>query len=90
MLGPEILAVFANSQIFQDHPKLNRISTKSYLTGVHTPQRELTTMSATSTTTPRETEQDRLLRRLEGNNNDSNSSHVPLTGAKVKFFLDEN
>lgn len=62
MLGPEILAVFANSQIFQDHQptKLNRISTKTYLAGIHSPNREMPT-------TPRLSEQERLLRRLEGN-----------------------
>ncbi|XP_030380500.1 uncharacterized protein LOC115628501 [Scaptodrosophila lebanonensis] len=51
MLGPEILAVFANSQIFQDHQptKLNRISTKTYLPGIHSPN----------------SEQERLIRRLE-------------------------
>ncbi|KAH8399565.1 hypothetical protein KR222_009847, partial [Zaprionus bogoriensis] len=60
MLGPEILAVFANSQIFQDHQptKLNRISTKTYLAGIHSPNREMPT-------TPRLSEQERLLRRLE-------------------------
>uniref|UniRef100_A0A034VUH3 Uncharacterized protein n=1 Tax=Bactrocera dorsalis TaxID=27457 RepID=A0A034VUH3_BACDO len=66
MLGPEILAVFANSQIFQDHQptKMTRISTKTFLAGIHSPNKEVPT-------TPRETEQDRLLRRLEGNNNNS-------------------
>ncbi|XP_018796478.1 PREDICTED: uncharacterized protein LOC108973575 [Bactrocera latifrons] len=61
MLGPEILAVFANSQIFQDHQptKMTRISTKTFLAGIHSPNKEVPT-------TPRETEQDRLLRRLEG------------------------
>ncbi|XP_030557182.1 uncharacterized protein LOC115760124 [Drosophila novamexicana] len=60
MLGPEILAVFANSQIFQDHQptKLNRISTKTYLAGIHSPNKE-------TPTTPRLSEQERLLRRLE-------------------------
>ncbi|EDW64586.1 uncharacterized protein Dvir_GJ21692, isoform B [Drosophila virilis] len=60
MLGPEILAVFANSQIFQDHQptKLNRISTKTYLAGIHSPNKEIPT-------TPRLSEQERLLRRLE-------------------------
>ncbi|EDW12343.2 uncharacterized protein LOC6576921 [Drosophila mojavensis] len=60
MLGPEILAVFANSQIFQDHQptKLNRISTKTFLAGVHSPNKE-------APTTPRLSEQERLLRRLE-------------------------
>ncbi|KAI9578493.1 uncharacterized protein LOC119640431 [Glossina fuscipes] len=55
MLGPEILAVFANSQIFQDHQptKLTRISTtKSNMIGIHSPKSE---------------QQDRLMRRLEGN-----------------------
>lgn len=68
MLGPEILAVFANSQIFQDHQptKLNRISTKTYLAGIHSPNREMPT-------TPRMSEQERLLRRLEGNESHSNS-----------------
>ncbi|XP_067620731.1 uncharacterized protein [Eurosta solidaginis] len=63
MLGPEILAVFANSQIFQDHQptKLSRISTKTFLAGIHSPNKEIPT-------TPRESEQDRLLRRLEANN----------------------
>ncbi|XP_023303304.2 uncharacterized protein LOC111685283 isoform X3 [Lucilia cuprina] len=63
MLGPEILAVFANSQIFQDHQptKLNRINTKINLAGIHSPKREIPT-------TPKESDQDRLLRRLEGNN----------------------
>ncbi|XP_073824214.1 uncharacterized protein [Musca autumnalis] len=62
MLGPEILAVFANSQIFQDHQptKLNRISTKPNLAGIHSPKREMPT-------TPKESDQDRLLRRLEAN-----------------------
>ncbi|KAH8281773.1 hypothetical protein KR054_002882, partial [Drosophila jambulina] len=65
-LGPEILAVFANSQIFQDHQptKLNRISTKTYLAGVHSPNREMPT-------TPRLSDQERLLRRLEGDAIDS-------------------
>ncbi|GBP12392.1 hypothetical protein EVAR_73242_1, partial [Eumeta japonica] len=42
MLGPEILAVFANSQIFQDHQptKLNRINTKLNMAGIHSPKRE--------------------------------------------------
>lgn len=68
MLGPEILAVFANSQIFQDHQptKLNRISTKTYLAGIHSPNREMPT-------TPRMSEQERLLRRLEGNDSHSHS-----------------
>ncbi|XP_052853813.1 uncharacterized protein LOC128263131 [Drosophila gunungcola] len=67
-LGPEILAVFANSQIFQDHQptKLNRISTKTYLAGIHTPNREMPT-------TPRLSDQERLLRRLEGDAPDSKS-----------------
>lgn len=62
MVGPEILAVFANSQIFQDHQptKLNRISTKPNLAAIHTPKRDVPT-------TPKESDQDRLLRRLEGN-----------------------
>ncbi|TMW42307.1 hypothetical protein DOY81_012613, partial [Sarcophaga bullata] len=96
MLGPEILAVFANSQIFQDHQptKLNRISTKVNLAGIHSPKRDIPT-------TPRETDQDRLLRRLEGNestpflpksNADSgqNSPIVSITATpqlKVKFYL---
>ncbi|KAH8357264.1 hypothetical protein KR200_009563, partial [Drosophila serrata] len=65
-LGPEILAVFANSQIFQDHQptKLNRISTKTYLAGIHSPNREMPT-------TPRLSDQERLLRRLEGDAIDS-------------------
>ncbi|EDW02932.1 GH10961 [Drosophila grimshawi] len=60
MLGPEILAVFANSQIFQDHQptKLNRISTKTFLAGIHSPNKDMPT-------TPRLSEQERLLRRLE-------------------------
>ncbi|EDW37222.1 GL26135 [Drosophila persimilis] len=68
-LGPEILAVFANSQIFQDHQptKLNRISTKTYLAGIHSPNREMPT-------TPRVSDQDRLLRRLEGDATDSKTS----------------
>ncbi|KAL9927130.1 uncharacterized protein ACN427_006867 isoform 1-T11 [Glossina fuscipes fuscipes] len=99
MLGPEILAVFANSQIFQDHQptKLTRISTtKSNMIGIHSPKSE---------------QQDRLMRRLEGNVestaflnktqnssftssnggsscNDStayNNNNVPQT--KVKFYL---
>lgn len=89
MLGPEILAVFSNSQIFQDHQptKLNRISTKINLAGIHSPKREIPT-------TPRESDQDRLLRRLEGNestpflskyNTDSGTSTPQL---KVKFYLD--
>lgn len=91
MLGPEILAVFANSQIFQDHQptKLNRISTKIFLPGVHSPHRELPT-------TPRETDEARLIRRLEGNNDDdddvgSNVDYVKspsnASGTKVKFYL---
>jgi len=73
-LGPEILAVFANSQIFQDHQptKLNRISTKTYLAGIHSPNREMPT-------TPRLSDQDRLLRRLEGNDGPS-GAHTPLLG----------
>ncbi|KAI8042339.1 hypothetical protein M5D96_003649 [Drosophila gunungcola] len=73
-LGPEILAVFANSQIFQDHQptKLNRISTKTYLAGIHTPNREMPT-------TPRLSDQERLLRRLEGNDGPS-GAHTPLLG----------
>lgn len=69
MLGPEILAVFANSQIFQDHQptKLNRISTKTYLAGIHSPNREMPT-------TPRMSEQERLLRRLEGNDSHSHGN----------------
>uniref|UniRef100_A0A1A9WFY0 Uncharacterized protein n=1 Tax=Glossina brevipalpis TaxID=37001 RepID=A0A1A9WFY0_9MUSC len=57
MLGPEILSVFANSQIFQDHQptKLTRISTtKSNMIGIHSPKSE---------------QQDRLMRRLEGDSN---------------------
>ncbi|XP_016968513.3 uncharacterized protein LOC108036725 [Drosophila biarmipes] len=65
-LGPEILAVFSNSQIFQDHQptKLNRISTKTYLAGIHSPNREMPT-------TPRPSDEDRLLRRLEGDDTDA-------------------
>lgn len=101
MLGPEILAVFANSQIFQDHQptKLNRISTKTFLAGVHSPNKE-------APTTPRLSEQERLLRRLEGNDGHSHaqivsgsasgktsgkttrSSSIISGGApKVKFYL---
>lgn len=73
MLGPEILAVFANSQIFQDHQptKLNRISTKTYLAGIHSPNREMPT-------TPRLSEQERLLRRLEGNDGHHHHHSHPL------------
>uniref|UniRef100_A0A1L8EI43 Uncharacterized protein n=1 Tax=Haematobia irritans TaxID=7368 RepID=A0A1L8EI43_HAEIR len=98
MLGPEILAVFANSQIFQDHQptKLNRISTKPTLAGIHSPKRELPT-------TPKESDQDRLLRRLEGN--DESTPFLPRSNCtsnggsgrntpgnttphlKVKFYL---
>lgn len=97
MLGPEILAVFANSQIFQDHQptKLNRISTKVNLAGVHTPKREMPT-------TPKESDQDRLIRRLEGNESTpflikSNTTSRAGSGQntpgnatphlKVKFYL---
>ncbi|XP_062136218.1 uncharacterized protein LOC133845689 [Drosophila sulfurigaster albostrigata] len=79
MLGPEILAVFANSQIFQDHQptKLNRISTKTYLAGVHSPNKEMPT-------TPRLSEQDRLLRRLEaGLQRDATDSTKPELEAVV-------
>ncbi|KAH8306774.1 hypothetical protein KR044_013276, partial [Drosophila immigrans] len=82
MLGPEILAVFANSQIFQDHQptKLNRISTKTYLAGIHSPNKEMPT-------TPRLSEQDRLLRRLEGNDG---HSAVPSSSSekRITFTLD--
>lgn len=93
MLGPEILAVFANSQIFQDHQptKLNRISTKVNMAGIHSPKREVPT-------TPRETDQERLLRRLEGNestpfltkSNADSGQNSPMTATpqlKVKFYL---
>lgn len=61
MLGPEILAVFANSQIFQDHQptKLTRIGTKSFLPSVHTAARDLTSS--------RDADQDKLIKRLEDN-----------------------
>ncbi|XP_055857501.1 uncharacterized protein LOC129920252 [Episyrphus balteatus] len=61
MLGPEILAVFANSQIFQDHQptKLTRIGTRSYLPGVHATAKDLTS--------PRDVDQDKLIKRLEDN-----------------------
>ncbi|KAH8376970.1 hypothetical protein KR093_002415 [Drosophila rubida] len=77
MLGPEILAVFANSQIFQDHQptKLNRISTKTYLAGVHSPNKEMPT-------TPRLSEQDRLLRRLE-----AEAAAPPVTEKRITFTL---
>lgn len=96
MLGPEILAVFANSQIFQDHQptKLNRINTKLNMAGIHSPKREIPT-------TPKESDQDRLLRRLEGNNestpfltkrltdlNDLHDSGTTTPLIKVKFYLD--
>ncbi|XP_061401371.1 uncharacterized protein LOC133337127, partial [Musca vetustissima] len=98
MLGPEILAVFANSQIFQDHQptKLNRISTKPNLAGIHSPKRDMPT-------TPKESDQDRLLRRLEGNNestpflprsnctsNGGSGQNTPGNATphlKVKFYL---
>ncbi|XP_064539019.1 uncharacterized protein LOC135428835 isoform X2 [Drosophila montana] len=85
MLGPEILAVFANSQIFQDHQptKLNRISTKTYLAGIHSPNKE-------APTTPRLSEQERLLRRLEGNEGHSHAQTgaVPTTSEKrITFTL---
>lgn len=82
MLGPEILAVFANSQIFQDHQptKLSRINTKSHFAvGIHSPNRD-------QPTTPRENEQDRLIRRLEGNELRRKSSCTSIT-PKVKFYL---
>ncbi|XP_037815534.1 uncharacterized protein LOC119606190 [Lucilia sericata] len=74
MLGPEILAVFANSQIFQDHQptKLNRINTKINLAGIHSPKREIPT-------TPKESDQDRLLRRLEANLNGDTLDSPKLT-----------
>ncbi|XP_068159318.1 uncharacterized protein [Drosophila tropicalis] len=82
MLGPEILAVFANSQIFQDHQptKLNRISTKTYLPGIHSPNKEMPT-------TPRMSDQDRLLRRLEGGaglDGDSTDSKKPEASSPEK------
>nr|CAB55773.1 hypothetical protein [Drosophila melanogaster] len=78
-LGPEILAVFANSQIFQDHQptKLNRISTKTYLAGIHSPNREMPT-------TPRLSDQDRLLRRLEG---DATDARTGSTEKRITFTL---
>ncbi|KAH8410615.1 hypothetical protein KR009_006675, partial [Drosophila setifemur] len=78
-LGPEILAVFANSQIFQDHQptKLNRISTKTYLAGIHSPNREMPT-------TPRLSDQDRLLRRLEG---DATDSKAGSSEKRITFTL---
>ncbi|KAM7351222.1 uncharacterized protein ACRADG_004163 [Cochliomyia hominivorax] len=80
MLGPEILAVFANSQIFQDHQptKLNRISTKPNLAGIHSPKRD-------KPTTPKESDQDRLLRRLEANlNNDALDATKPTDDSSAK------
>ncbi|XP_065357311.1 uncharacterized protein LOC135951566 [Calliphora vicina] len=79
MLGPEILAVFANSQIFQDHQptKLNRINTKVNLAGIHSPKREIPT-------TPRESDQDRLLRRLEANLNGDTLDSPKITDDSTK------
>ncbi|XP_037957633.1 uncharacterized protein LOC119687407 [Teleopsis dalmanni] len=93
MLGPETLAVFANSQIFQDHPqaKINRSSTKSFLVGVHSPKER--------PSTPKETDQERLLRRLEANlHNDvpdatktvtpiSAASHETTAEKRITFTL---
>lgn len=52
ILAPEILAVFANSQIFHDHqPKLTRVQTKPYLPGIHGKEKE--------------TDEEKLIKKLE-------------------------
>lgn len=59
MLGPEVLSVFANSQIFQDHQptKLIRVSTKSTVNALHFTK---------DLPTPKESDEDKLIRRLDG------------------------
>lgn len=84
MLGPEILAVFANSQIFQDHQptKLTRIGTKSFLPSVHTAARDLTSSST------RDADQDKLIKRLEDNLDEAvkiiNNPPPPVTDTETE------
>ncbi|KAL5277284.1 hypothetical protein ACFFRR_002484 [Megaselia abdita] len=59
MLASEILAVFENSQIFQEHPKLMRVSTKNYgppSAGIH---------RQTSRKKFSDTDEEKLIKRLE-------------------------
>lgn len=62
ILGPEILAVFANSQIFQDHQptRMSRISSKvtANLVPVHG--------AATSEELRRQQSNENLIKRIEG------------------------
>lgn len=82
ILAPEILAVFANSQIFQDNQSkgLSRVNTKTYLPGIH----------SGSIKDKLENDQEKLLFHLEGSqlsNKDELSSH---SEKKIKFTLSDN
>lgn len=60
MLASEILAVFENSQIFQEHPKLKRVSTKNFgppSAGIH---------RQSSRRKCNDTDEEKLIKRLEG------------------------
>lgn len=68
ILAPEILAVFANSQIFNEHqPKLTRNATKNYLPGIHGKDKE--------------TDEEKLIKRLEGDT-EITSTHQAETADK--------
>lgn len=60
MLASDILAVFENSQIFQEHPKLMRVSTKNFgppSAGIH---------RQSSRKKFNDTDEEKLIKRLEG------------------------
>ncbi|XP_055383853.1 uncharacterized protein LOC129613705 [Condylostylus longicornis] len=99
ILAPEILAVFNNSQIFQESQKLSRTNTKSGITPIHTPTSTRNKYMAS--------EQKKLIFHLEGNaieitrdstksvstitDNQINETAVNTTrDKKIKFTIADN
>lgn len=98
MLAPEVLAVFANSQIFQEHPPPKPVTTKSPASvkfDLASDSQSITeTISSTSLAKPdsenkREGDSNKLLQRLEGSQQDIQDGH-PVPASIPEIVEEDN
>lgn len=98
MLAPEVLAVFANSQIFQEHPPPKPVTTKSPASvkfDLASDSQSITeTISSTSLAKPdsenkREGDSNKLLQRLEGSEQDIQDGH-PVPASIPEIVEEDN
>lgn len=71
MVAPEVMAVFANSQIFQEHSPPKSVSKSppsvKFAISPDSPSIEATSVPSSLDTSKQEDDSDKLLKRLEGN-----------------------